>query len=107
MVSRIEATVPLVLCDLTLLSVRRSLGLDLSALKHTELGVPHAWGLAIQNHPDAVDGVRYSSRFTGNPCTVLFERPGLAAQLREIPVSLLAELDTADDFLDANRIALI
>lgn len=95
------------ICDLTILSVRRTLGLDLSAMKHTELDVPQAWGLAIQNHPDAVDGLRYFSRFTGNPCIALFERPGLASRLREIPVSLLAELDTADDFLDANRIALV
>ena len=107
MVSRIESTVPLNLCDLTHLSVRRALGLDLSAMKHTELDVPQAWGLALQNHPDAVDGLHYFSRFTGNPCTVLFERPGLASQLREIPFSLLAELDTADDFLDANSIALV
>lgn len=107
MLSRIESMIPLNFCDLATLSVRRTLGLDLSAMKHTELDVPQAWGLAIQNHPDAVDGLRYSSRFTGNPCIVLFERPGLASQLRETPVSLLAELDTADDFLDANRIALV
>ena len=76
-------------------------------MKHTELDVPQAWGLAIQNHPDAVDGLRYFSRFTGNPCIALFERPDLASRLRETPVSLLAELDTADDFLDANSIALV
>lgn len=96
-----------ILCDLTALPVRRTLGLDLSAMKHTELDVPQAWSLAIQNHPNAVDGLRYFSRFTGKPCCVLFERPGLAAQLQETPVSLLAELDTADDFLDANSIALV
>ncbi len=105
--SKIAWTIPLNLCDLTLLSVRRTLGLDLSAMKHTELDVPQAWGRAIQNHPDAVDGLRYFSRFTGSPCIVLFERPGLAAELRETPVSLLAALDTADDFLDANSIALV
>jgi len=105
--SKIASTTRLNLCDLTILSVRRALGLDLSAMKHTEFDVPQAWGLAIQNHPDAVDGLRYLSRFTGNPCIVLFARPGLAAKLRETPVSLLAALDTADDFLDANRIALV
>lgn len=105
--SKISAITRLRICDLTILSVRRTLGLDLSAMKHTELDVPQAWGLAIQNHPDAVDGLRYFSRFTGNPCVALFERPGLASRLRETPVSLLAELDTADDFLDANRIALV
>ena len=106
-VSRITFASPLNLCDLTILSVRRELGMDLSAMKHTELDVPQAWGLAIQNHPDAVDGLRYFSRFTGNPCIALFERPSLASRLRETPVSLLAELDTADDFLDANSIALV
>lgn len=105
--SKISATNRPRICDLTILSVRRTLGMDLSAMKHTELDVPQAWGLAIQNHPDAVDGLRYFSRFTGNPCIALFERPGLASQLRETPVSSLAELDTADDFLDANRIALV
>ena len=105
--SRVAATTRLKICDLTILSVRRELGLDLSAMKHTELDVPQAWGLAIQNHPDAVDGLRYFSRFTGNPCIALFERPSLASRLRETPVSLLAELDTADDFLDANSIALV
>ena len=89
--SRITLAFPPNLCELTILSVRRALGLDLSAM----------------NHPDAVDGLRYFSRFTGNPCVALFERPGLAARLRETPVSLLAELDTADDFLDANSIALV
>ncbi len=107
MVSRITFAAAPILCDLTILSVRRTLGVDLSAMKHTELGVPPAWGLAIQNHPDTVDGLRYLSRFTGNPCVALFERPGLASKLRETPVSLLAELDTADDFLDVNAIALI
>ncbi len=105
--SKISSTAHLRICDLTVLPVRRTLGLDLSAMKHTELDVPQAWGLAIQNHPDAVDGLRYFSRFTGNPCVVLFERPGLAAKLRESPVSLLTELDTADDFLDANSIAFV
>jgi len=107
MVSRITFASPPRICDLTSLSVRRTLGIDLSAMKHTELDVPQAWGLAIQNHPDKVDGLRYFSRFTGNPCVALFERPGLASQLRETPVSLLAELDTADNFLDANSIALV
>ena len=106
-VSRITFVSPPNLCDLTILSVRRELGMDLSAMKHTELDVPQAWGLAIQNHPDAVDGLRYLSRFTGNPCIALFKRPDLASRLRETPVSLLAELDTADDFLDANSIALV
>jgi RES domain len=105
--SKIAWAIPLKVCDLTLLSVRRTLGLDLSAMKHTELDVPQAWGLAIQNHPAKVDGLRYLSRFTGSPCIALFECPGLAARLRETRVSLLAELDTADDFLNANSIALV
>jgi hypothetical protein len=105
--SKIAWSAPLKICDLTTLSVRRTLGMDLSAMKHTELEVPQAWGLAIQNHPDGVHGLRYFSRFTGKPCIVLFEQPGLATRLQESPVSLLAELDTADDFLDANSIALV
>ncbi len=105
--SKVESTECLKLCDLTNLHIRRTLSLDLSALKHTDLSVPQAWGLAIQNHPEAVDGIRYLSRFTDRPCVALFERPGLTEKLRETPVSLLAELDAADDLLAANSIALI
>ncbi len=107
MVSRIESVSPLKLCDLTNLYARRTLSLDLSAMKHTELSVPQAWGLAIQTHPDAVDGIRYFSRFTDHPCVVVFEHPSLVGKLRETPLSLLAELDAADDFLAANSIALV
>ena len=105
--SQIASSAPLRISDLTILLIRRLLGLDLSVLKHAELDVPQAWGLAIQNYPNAVDGLCYSSRCTGNPCTVFFKRPGFAAQFQETPVSLLAGLDTADDFLDANAIALV
>lgn len=105
--SRVSSSVPLRICDLTELRVRRALGMDLSAMKHPELDVPQAWGLAIQEHSAAVDGLRYLSRFTGRPCLALFERPGLAPQLQETVVSTLARLEAADDFLDANTIALV
>lgn len=95
------------ICDLTDLSTRRTLGLDLSALKHTELDVPQAWGLAIQSHSEKADGLRYFSRFTGRPCLALFERPGTAAKLTEIPLALLPDLDETEHFLAANAIALV
>jgi hypothetical protein len=104
--SRIFSQSTFKLCDLTDLSTRRKLGIDLSALKHTELDIPHAWGLAIQSHPDAPDGLRYFSRFTGRPCLALFERPGTAAKLEEIPLALLPDLDETGDFLATHAIAL-
>jgi hypothetical protein len=105
--SKIISRASFKICDLTQLSTRRFLGLDLSALKHTELDVPQAWGLAIQNHPDAADGLRYLSRFTGRPCLVLFERPGISAKLKEIPLALLPNLDETEKFLEANSIVIV
>lgn len=104
--SRIVAT-DLKICDLTDLATRRKLGVDLSALKHPNLAIPQVWGLAIQSHPDAADGLRFLSRFTGRRCFALFERPGLIGRLKEIQLSLLSDLDEAEDFLEANSITLV
>ncbi|MEX1048391.1 MAG: RES family NAD+ phosphorylase [Akkermansiaceae bacterium] len=105
--SKITSPAVFKICDLTELTTRRLLALDLSALKHTELDVPQAWGLAIQGHPEKADGLRYLSRFTGRPCLALFERAGTAAKLKEIPLALLPDLDETEHFLVANAIALI
>ncbi len=105
--SRIVSPARFRLCDLTDLSTRRSLGLDLSATKHAELDVPQAWGLAIQSHPDKADGLGYHSRFTGRPYLALFERPGTAAKFKEIPRALLPDLDETESLFAANAIALV
>ncbi len=107
MLSRIVIQAPLQICDLTDLNVRRELGLDMSALGHTNFDIPHAWGLAIQTHPQQPDGLRYSSRFTSRPCLALFERPGIAAKLVVEALGLLPDLDESGGFLDTHRIALV
>lgn len=105
--SRIVSTSPLKICDLTHLNTRTSLGVDLSALKHTSLEVPQAWGLAIYNHPETVDGLRFTSRFTGGPCLALFERPGLADSLSETALASLPDLDEAAEFLEASQLVIV
>jgi hypothetical protein len=104
--SRVRSGTSLRLCDLTELATRRALGVDQSALKHTDLAVPQAWGLAIQTHPDQVDGIRYLSRFTSRPCLAIFERPGRVSDLAESALGLLPDLDEAEEFLAENFIAL-
>jgi hypothetical protein len=105
--TRIAFVEPLKICDLTDLATRRTLGVDLSALNHTNLAIPQAWGLAIQTHPAQPDGLRYLSRFTDQPCFALFERPGISAKLATEPLELLPDLDEDDAFLDTHRIALV
>ena len=95
------------ICDLTDLKTRSSLKVDLSTLNHTDLVVPNAWGLAIQNHPDYVDGMYYLSRFTGKQCLLLFERNRLSTSLETELLGDLSDLECADRFLDENKIAIV
>jgi hypothetical protein len=95
------------LCDLTDELTRSRAKVDVSALVHTALSAPKAWGLAIQQHPASFDGLRYRSRFDNQPCVALFDRGPLAANLREIPVVDLPSSVEAEDFLDQHRIALV
>lgn len=106
-VSRITSAKELRLCDLTDLKTRTALKVDLSALKHPELEIPQAWGLAILRHPEQVDGLCYPSRFTAGRCVVLFERAGAAAGLKSRALGDLPDLDEAGRFLDENKIALV
>ena len=81
--------------------------MDVSALTHTDLSVPKAWGLAIQQHPVDFDGLRYRSRFDNQPCIALFKRAPLVAQLREILVGDLAAAAEADAFITQHTLSLI
>lgn len=81
--------------------------MDLCPLAHTNLDIPHAWGLAIQTHPSLPDGLRYLSLYTDQPCLALFERPGISTKLTAEALELLPDLDEADAFLDTHRIALV
>ena len=106
-VSEVTFKKPLRLCDLTQTAVRSALKVDLSALKHTDLTVPQEWGLAIQNHPKEVDGLLYSSRFTGKRCLVLFERKKTVSLLKSKVRGKLMDLDEGERFLGDNQITLI
>lgn len=97
----------LLVCDLTDLSTRRQLGLDLSALNHADLAVPQAWGLAIQKHPASVAGFFFPSRFTGRRCLVLFDRPAIAMSLSSRHGESLPEIADAVEFINRNEIMLI
>jgi hypothetical protein len=105
--SEIRLNQPLPVCDLTDLDTRRQLGLDLSALNHSDLVVPQAWGLAIQTHPASVGGFYFPSRFTGKRCLVLFDRPPVAAALSSSPGNTLPEIIDAADFINRNQIKLV
>jgi len=106
-VSEIQTKAKLRLCDLTDLKTRTSLKVDLSALKHTDLTIPQAWGLAIVNHPEKVDGFHYTSRFTGKRCTVLLDRKRISSALKTKPISPLTDLEESGKFLESNEIALV
>jgi hypothetical protein len=105
--SRVSSKAVFRICDLADEKVRLALGVDLSALMHTDLEVSQAWGLAIQKHPTNVDGLRYLSRFDAKPAVVLFDRPGLVAKLSEAPGGLLPDVPEADSFLLQYSISLV
>jgi len=106
-VSEIQIKENLKVVDLTETKTRSALKVDLSALKHTDLEVPQAWGLAIQNHPAQVDGFYYNSRFTNERCLVLFDRKGMSSNLKSKKMGDLSDLQAASLFLDENDIALV
>lgn len=97
----------LCLCDLTDARTTTRAKVDLAALTSVDLAVPMEWGLRIQQHPAAFDGLRYRSRFNHEPCIVLFDRDGLASRLRATLVADLAGIADADDFLRQHHVALI
>ncbi len=105
--SEIHTRTQLRICDLTETNTRSALKVDLSALKHTDLHIPQAWGLAIMNHPDAVDGFQFTSRFTNRRCTVLFENSKIGSILKSKQVGNLIDLDQGAVFLERNEIALV
>lgn len=86
---------------------RVAMGMDKASLLATDLRVPQAWGLAVQRHPISFEAIKYSSRFIDQPCLALFERGGMAAQLRETLLGPLHRLDAAVDWLDIHHAALV
>ena len=58
-------------------------------------------------HRSGAPAVKYSSRFVDQACLALFERGGMAAQLRETRLGPLNDLDAAVDWLDEHDAALV
>ena len=94
-------------CAVSLESTRNAMGVDKASLLATDLSVPQAWGLAVQQHPAAFEALKYSSRFIDQPCVALFDRGGMAAQLQETLLGPLNSLDAAVDWLDEHKAALV
>jgi len=86
---------------------RDAMGVDKASLLATDLSIPQAWGLAVQQHPAAFEAIKYSSRFIDLPCLALFDRGGMAAQLQETLLGPLNSLDAAVDWLDERKAALV
>lgn len=103
-----QVVVPqLKVCAVSLESTREVMGVDRASLAAADLTIPQAWGLAVQNHPAGFEALRYSSRFLDQSCLALFDRAGLADRLEVKSLGALNDLDTAVDWLDARRAALV
>jgi len=94
-------------CAISLEATRNSMGVDKASLLAADISVPQAWGLAVQQHPAAFDALKYSSRFIDQPCLALFDRGGMAAQLKETLVGPLNSLDAAVNWLDERKVELV
>jgi len=98
---------PLRVCAVSQEPTRDAMGVDKASLLATDISIPQAWGLALQQHPAAFDGIKFTSRFIDQPCLALFDRGGLAAQLRETLLGPLNSLDEAVDWLSERKAALV
>lgn len=94
-------------CAVSQEPTRDAMGVDKTSLLATDIRVPQAWGLAVQQHPAAFDAIKYSSRFIDQPCLALFERGGMAAQFQETLLGSLNSLDAAVNWLDERKAALV
>jgi hypothetical protein len=77
-----------------------------TALMHTDLHAPQAWGLAIQRHPANLQGIKYRSRFNAKACVTLFKRDGLETRLPEKRLPSLLRNNDATNWLDKHKISL-
>jgi hypothetical protein len=94
-------------CAVSQEPTRDAMGVDKASLLATDLNVPQAWGLAVQQHPAAFDALKYSSRFIDQPCLALFNRERMEARLRATVLGPLSTLEAAVDWLDERKAALV
>lgn len=104
--TRIEVPA-LTVCDLTSTRVRNALSVDRATLMHPDLEVTQAWGRAIQQHPNAFRGLRYTSRFIDRPCLALFDREALAGELVAVTEGAVLELPSTTEWLERNKVRLV
>jgi hypothetical protein len=94
-------------CAANLERTRDAMNVDKASLLAADLTIPQAWGLAVQGHPAGFEAIKYSSRFLDQPCLALFDRGGLQAKLRVKTLGALTSLETAVDWLDERKAALV
>jgi hypothetical protein len=97
----------LAVCALNLAQTRDAAGVDKASLLATDLSIPQAWGLAVQQHSAGFQAIKYSSRFVDQPCLALFDLEGLAGQLKAGRLGDLVDLDTTVDWLHDRKAALV
>jgi hypothetical protein len=79
---------------------------DLTALMHEKLDVPQKWGLAIQKHPFAFQGIKYKSRFNDRACLALFLRDKIEDCLPDTLHGTLSSVADAVEWLDKHKVSL-
>ena len=104
--SKIEVP-QLIVCAFGQESTRDSMGVDKASLLSTDLAVPQAWALAVQEHPSAFGAIKYNSRFIDQQCLALFDRSGMRAKIRETLLGPLNSLDAAVNWLDSRKASLV
>jgi hypothetical protein len=83
------------------------MGVDKASLLDEDLGLPQEWSLVVQRHPAGFEAIKYTSRFTDQPCLALFDRGGLRSRLEAKSLGNLEDLDAAADWLHERKAALL
>jgi hypothetical protein len=103
-----QITAPeLKVCAISTERTREAMAVDKSSLLDDDLGIPQAWGLALQKHPAGFEAIKYTSRFVDQPCLALFDRGGLKSRLKVKLLGELEKLDAAVDWLHERNAALV
>lgn len=80
------------LCDLAGKGGGSKLHLDAGTLWASDLEYPQKFAEAIYHHPANVDGIRYRSRHTDEPCLVIWHRRNVAHLEKTAPAPLRTHL---------------
>lgn len=86
---------------------RAAMSVDKSSLLASQLDIPKAWSLAIQNHPANFAAIHYTSRFVDHLCLALFDRDDLRHNLEATALGSLNDHDEAVNWLDTQQAVLV